>query len=1216
VLLNVSEDLKFGYLAGLRENPTFSVNTKASGFRFLGNFLPTMKGKVYQSPNIHYGLERESFSEKVNILATSADNPLYPTILEHRIMEGRVIVFNTTVASQKKDRGLFFAAILRGLPAVPYPIANTGVLFLDDFPAPVYDIKKEPIASEMNLSMSRFYTDVWWPDMVALAKEHNLAYTAMVCFDYQNKTSPPFLTQEWEMNQRKTANYGQFTTDWLMAEVVAEGHELALHGLNHVSLVKENWPRVEFMETAMSTAYKKWKAEQYGPMPVSYVPPSNYIDSLGLISIEMAVPSVKYICSTYEGITREGGNREFDPDPYNQFFFDFPRISSGYVFDGSKEYTVQSAFLYTGVWSHFIHPDDVYQIMDAANESNRGDFDYRNPGNYGWHKSANGSAGMLPRFEHHLKNLRQTYPLLRFLNTQQAAQETQRWRYQRFLHSSNATHHFVQPTSPQDQNTTFWMAYLPNDQWETQRREWNSQGTAFSNTPFQEGHLAMFKSNSGTVSLPKVIQSSSDAALELLALQQLRKYTDGEMDFATVQEEISWLVSENRTQEAIQLLKINIFESDYSLLAEIRQLAQYLGYIDREFDIWPILEAAYNSQPENRSALIDLSLELVANSDYPSLEIRKQWMERQLEQLPNNRELWAAYTAYFSEEIANITTEKLIELYLEVTSTETKTRYAIILANRNPQAFLRTIKDTTACEAAHLTPLSATIAWLYAEIEAYEKAIAWAKCSNDIALADMMQWYIKLGKLENIKSLDYALYIEYLLYEDTPLAIRELMSSTACDAILTPQATAIAYAFANNSLYRKALEWSQCSSEITFSEKAYWYVQLNALEALESAYAQHIANHPGDWDATYAMAQLYAQMGNIDKSWELAATLPYSNEYAPLRALLNKEVRYVAMETKKYLLNEFPDYFYPKNYVRLKREYREQEGNYLRAGTEVIADRFRPNFLDNELAGGVSFSSRHYHEFGFSQTTARSLEVDTLSEANRTQNLYGFGYTFRSKNRDEAINYSLGGRLERSDANEYFFRLRAQVHKAKDSVYASFTAEHRPAVTGPAYTLNIYNSMLLAYYENSKVWKNHLLTASFVGNYYSDEVADAQLTGIITRLIRAGTYSKWKPYAEVYGMLGSEDRRDGFPYWTIDNRLYGGLGLEFAYNKPDTKFQYQLGASAFADTFSDFFQRYRGSIGGEMLPYLYGSISAEFYTLRDFYSNNITFGLRYYFKAQ
>ena len=74
------------------------------------------------------------------------------------------------------DRGLLFAGVLKGLEGIPYPIANTATIFLDDFPAPQYEILAEPIKSEMNFTTSDFVEKVWWPDMRDLAKEFKIPY--------------------------------------------------------------------------------------------------------------------------------------------------------------------------------------------------------------------------------------------------------------------------------------------------------------------------------------------------------------------------------------------------------------------------------------------------------------------------------------------------------------------------------------------------------------------------------------------------------------------------------------------------------------------------------------------------------------------------------------------------------------------------------------------------------------------------------------------------------------------------------------------------------------------------------------------------------------------------------------------------------------------------------------------------------------------------------
>ena len=82
-----------------------------------------------------------------------------------------MLLFNSIRSFDKPLRGLMFSIALVGLEGVPYPIANTTTIFLDDYPSPLYNTYKEPIRSSMNLTISEFVADVWWPDMKKLAVE-------------------------------------------------------------------------------------------------------------------------------------------------------------------------------------------------------------------------------------------------------------------------------------------------------------------------------------------------------------------------------------------------------------------------------------------------------------------------------------------------------------------------------------------------------------------------------------------------------------------------------------------------------------------------------------------------------------------------------------------------------------------------------------------------------------------------------------------------------------------------------------------------------------------------------------------------------------------------------------------------------------------------------------------------------------------------------------
>ena len=101
-------------------------------------------------------------------------------------------------------------------------------------------------------------------------------------------------------------------------------------------------------------------------------------------------------------------------------------------------------------------------------------------------------------------------------------------------------------------------------------------------------------------------------------------------------------------------------------------------------------------------------------------------------------------------------------------------------------------------------------------------------------------------------------------------------------------------------------------------------------------------------------------------------------------------------------------------------------------------------------------------------------------------------------------------------------------------------------------------------------------------------------------------------YTEVAGLLGNNDKSSGYPYWTLKERLYGGFGAGYTFGNLNKDINLSLDAAYFLDTFSDNFQRYRGSFSYPFDDKLYFTGSLEFYTLKNFYSNNFGVGLRYY----
>ncbi|MCX6185327.1 MAG: DUF2194 domain-containing protein, partial [Flavobacterium sp.] len=175
----VSQDKRFGYLMGFKPEADYAIDVNSKGYHFSTPFLPGLEDKDFLKSVKLYGFSQANFSKHIQIVATASSNSMYPAILRNNIGLGTVILINTSNTFRKMDRGLLFSGVLQGLEGVPYPVANTASMFLDDFPSPQYDSKEQPIADELDLSMVDFVKKVWWPDMKKISRTYGIRYTAM-----------------------------------------------------------------------------------------------------------------------------------------------------------------------------------------------------------------------------------------------------------------------------------------------------------------------------------------------------------------------------------------------------------------------------------------------------------------------------------------------------------------------------------------------------------------------------------------------------------------------------------------------------------------------------------------------------------------------------------------------------------------------------------------------------------------------------------------------------------------------------------------------------------------------------------------------------------------------------------------------------------------------------------------------------------------------------
>ncbi|MBE7638967.1 DUF2194 domain-containing protein [Salegentibacter sp. BLCTC] len=1193
-------DKNFGFLAGVKADADLQINTSAKGFLFKTDFIPGLKGKHYRNSTIHYGLKENNFKEEVEVLATAFSEESYPLIIKNRIGEGTVISFNTEQFSQKQERGLFFAAILEGLEGVPYPIANASSIMLDDFPAPLYNAKMEPVQSEMDLSQADFYSKVWWKDMLKLAKEEDIAYTAYVCFDYSNKTTPPFNFGEWE----RSILEGQNGSDKLMFSIRNSRHEIDLHGYNHVSLTQAEWPSKSYMGLSLQAVKKRWAARGYGELPKSYVPPSNIIDSTGFLALEENIPSIKYNASLYLGDFEEGGYREFDPEPYNYHFFNFPRITSGFAMTSTQEFNQQSLYLYTGIWTHFIHPDDIYQIPGDEGLDSAGDYILRNINAYGWSVSDDGSPGLLPRFRDYIRGVKETFPLIRFLKVSEAAKITKNWRETTYQFSEGEkTVQVSAQTKNSAENENFWFVYISAENNNEIESYLTQNKRKYTKTPLLEGFLYNIQTFKNQLSLPK-FKNNSPSNLQNSLQQEFEVY-------------LSTKPSENQGDVEVER-KIEELKSEISVANNFNRqtwidLFKYLGWEGRQDEIWPLLEQKYSKNAS--SVYVALSVEFTAQSDYPNLETRRRWMLRQIALYPKNVDIRKDFIAYFgSDTEVQLSRNELLKLIDNANSAENRFGYLSLLNQKFPETAFNLVKDIAPCREDFKSAAS-TISWVFADAGEYEKAILWSKCSKEIGEESVNNWRLQSGDYEFFKEKNFPIYIEYLIADNNKKAAQELLEIKACDKGLKPLAATIAYTYGNQGSFRKALEWSACADNFPVVERMQWLYALKNYNEVERLYANYsVKNNLKEKELIQTfMAEYYLGRGQITKAWKLTSQLVDSEKKERLRRQLNKDVRYLSSLEKRMLLKGYPSLFYPEVAAQLKHNLRITEGDFLSLKSNIISDRLEPTSFGTEAVYGIRDKKLHQHQFGLSYYKAYAIPVQESLKNNIDEQLPGLIYRFKSRERLEKINYGFGTRLEFNEVGKAYLHLNASASISIDSLYSSVQLSRKPAITGPAYSLDIYQTQLNIY-EELQFKKKFRAILYLEGNHFSDDVQDIQaLTGISMDIV-LNDKSKFKPYSEISGMLGNSTRTGGYPYWTLDKRLYGGMGLAYEYLDENNFWKINLDAGYFLDTFSDEFQRYRGNITWPISKYLYFDARAEFYTLKNFYSNNFTFGLKYIFK--
>lgn len=308
-----------------------------------------------------------SLRETAHVWAKTGDAGT-PLIWSNDCGSGHTVVCNIGIYD-KVMRGFYASALSLLGDATAYPVINSAVFYLDDFPSPVPSGDGTYIKRDYGLSIADFYTKVWWPDLQKLAQKYGIRYTGVMIENYEdavNQTEPA--------RQADTTQFRYFG-----GMLLQMGGELGFHGYNHQPLA--------LWDTDYGTLYdyKTWKnketlvaslneliAFQDEVLPNAhgsvYVPPSNILSTRARKLIGIDVPRIKTIASTY---FEDGTDL-----PYVQEFgvasdgiVEQPRIvSGGMVGDSYMRLAAVSELNMHYVSTHFMHPDDLLDPDRGAKE--------------------------------------------------------------------------------------------------------------------------------------------------------------------------------------------------------------------------------------------------------------------------------------------------------------------------------------------------------------------------------------------------------------------------------------------------------------------------------------------------------------------------------------------------------------------------------------------------------------------------------------------------------------------------------------------------------------------------------------------------------------------------------------------------------------------------------------------------------------------------------
>ena len=332
---------------------------KVSGVEFLTDLLPGVAAEQFGSDFKKHTSLPVSLSVSTELHIISADGLGLPILWETKAGLGKVVFINSDQFIEKGDRGIIGAAYSLLHDVFIYPVINSAVFYIDDFPAPVPEGINEEIFRQFNRDIESFFINVWWTDMQSLQDKYKMKYSTVMIETYKYDLQPPF---EYTGGQSDLMHY-------FGGSVLRDGGEIGLHGYNHIPLCKEedgfnqaldypSWDSSNDMQAAVAELQRFRSTMFPEQLARVYVPVSNILCPEAREWMTEALPDLRVIASVYLP--------DKEVPAYVQEFteaedgiIEFPRITAGYNPDNFMRWVSANELWLHYTFGHFIHPDDV-----------------------------------------------------------------------------------------------------------------------------------------------------------------------------------------------------------------------------------------------------------------------------------------------------------------------------------------------------------------------------------------------------------------------------------------------------------------------------------------------------------------------------------------------------------------------------------------------------------------------------------------------------------------------------------------------------------------------------------------------------------------------------------------------------------------------------------------------------------------------------------------